>query len=75
MIDVIIDDHVLLRGVPTVQPAGILGERSAPRDRHGQEQGIEPGVVESLAKITARSDSTRSSGSEIASKVSLVACE
>ena len=40
--------------VQAVQPAGILGEHSAPGNRHGQEQGIEPCIIEALAEITTR---------------------
>ena len=35
-----------------MQPADILRQRAFPGDRHCQEQGVEPGVIEALADIT-----------------------
>ena len=52
-IDVIVDNHVTLRRVEAVEPSSILGERAAPRDRHGQEQSVEPRIIEALAEIAA----------------------
>jgi hypothetical protein len=39
-----------------VQPAGILGKRAFPRDRHGKEKGIETGIIETLAEIAPGRD-------------------
>ena len=39
-----------------MKTAGILREDSAPGNRHGQKQGIEPGIIETLAEIAACSD-------------------
>src|SRR5450759_5584833 len=39
-INIIVDDHLALGIVETVQPARILGKRAFPCDRHGKEQGI-----------------------------------
>ena len=39
-----------------VQAAGVLNERSLPRHRQGQEQGVEPRVVEALADVPAGRD-------------------
>jgi hypothetical protein len=54
LIDVIINDHVALRSVQAMQSAGILGERSSPGDRHGQEQRIESRIIKALAEIATR---------------------
>ena len=35
-----------------VQPAGILGDGSAPRHRQRQEQRVQPGIVESFADVS-----------------------
>lgn len=40
-IDVVLDDYGAFGVVLTVQSADVLGERALPRDRHGEEQGIE----------------------------------
>jgi hypothetical protein len=48
------NDNIAFRGVQAVQPAGILSKDSAPRNRHGQEQGIEPRVIEALTEIATR---------------------
>ena len=37
-----------------MQPTGILSKDSAPGNRHGQKQGVEPRIVESLAEIATR---------------------
>src|SRR5674476_45176 len=50
-INIIVDDHLALGIVETVQPARILGKRAFPCDRHGKEQGIKTGIVEALTKI------------------------
>jgi hypothetical protein len=42
--------------VETVQPAGILGKRAFPRDRHGKEKRLERGVIETLAEIAPGRD-------------------
>ena len=48
-IDVIVDPDFVFAGVFAVQPAGILLERTAPRDRHREKEGIEPRIIEPLA--------------------------
>src|SRR5580700_3342587 len=55
-IDVVVDDHFALGGMQSVKPAGILRERSAPRDRQGQEQRVKTSIIEAFAKITTGSD-------------------
>jgi len=37
--------------MPPVQPADILRQRAFPGNRHRQEQGVEPGVIEAFADI------------------------
>ena len=37
-----------------MQPTGILGKDSEPRNRHCQKQGIEPSIIEALAEIATR---------------------
>ena len=56
LIDVVVDDHVSLRRVQPVQSTGILGERSAPGNRHGQKQRIKPCIIEAFTEITAGRD-------------------
>src|ERR1019366_9301262 len=53
-IDIVVNDNIAFRGVQAVQPAGILSKDSAPRNRHGQDQGIEPRVIEALTEIATR---------------------
>lgn len=53
-INIIVDDHLALGTVETVQPARILGKRAFSCDRHGKEQGIKTGIVETLTKISGR---------------------
>lgn len=48
-IDVIVDPDFMFAGVFAVQPAGILLERTAPRNRHREKKGIKPGIVEPLS--------------------------
>ncbi len=55
-VDIVVDDHLALGVVVTVQPAGILGKRAFPRDRHGKEKGIETGIIEPLAEIAPGRD-------------------
>jgi hypothetical protein len=55
-VDVVVDNHLTLRVVETVQPAGILGKRTFPRDRHGKEKRIEAGIIETLAEIAPGRD-------------------
>jgi hypothetical protein len=55
-VDIIVDDHLTLGIVETVQPARIPGKRAFPCDRHGKEQGIETGIVETLTKIASGRD-------------------
>jgi hypothetical protein len=36
-----------------VKPTGVLNYRPLPRDRHGQQEGVQPGVVEAFADVPA----------------------
>lgn len=53
-IGVVVDDHLPLGLVFAMQPADILRERAGPRDRHGQEQRIQPRIIEAFSEIPAR---------------------
>jgi hypothetical protein len=55
-VDIVVDDHLALGGVEAVQPASVLGKRAFPRDRHGNEKGIETGIIEALAEIAPGRD-------------------
>lgn len=48
-IDEIDDPHVGLGGVRPMQPSRVLAQRSLPRDRHGQDQRVQRGMVEAFA--------------------------
>ena len=48
-VDVVHHTHFGFRVMLAVQAAGILDQRAFPRDRHGEEQGVETGVVEALS--------------------------
>lgn len=58
-IDVVVNDNVAFRRVQAMKTAGILREYSAPRNRHGQEQGVEPRIIETLAEIGGVSPNPR----------------
>ena len=47
-LDVIQDPHVILAAVRPVEPAGVLLQRSLPGYRHGQNEGVQWRVIESL---------------------------
>ena len=53
-IDVVVDAHLELALVQTVQSSRVLHDRPLPRDRHRQEQRVQPGVVEPLTEEAAR---------------------
>ena len=55
-ISVVVDLHDLLVRVKAVQAAGVLGDGAAPTHWHGEEQSIEPGIIEALAKEAAGGD-------------------
>ena len=48
-IDIVVDHHLDLVGMQTMQPSGILGKCSLPRNRHRQYQGIEWRVIEAFS--------------------------
>lgn len=50
-IDVVDNENVRFPVMLTVEPANVLGQRSFPGDRHGQEQRIEPAVIEPFSDI------------------------
>ena len=52
-IGVIVDAHLALPVVQTMQPARVLRDRSPPRDRKRQKQRVQTWVVESLANVLA----------------------
>ena len=47
-IGVVVDANVLLLLVKAMQASDVLGNGAAPRNGHGQEQGVEAGIVEPL---------------------------
>ena len=53
LVDLIEDERIGLPVVPSVQPTDVLCQRSLPRDRHREKQGIKPSVVEAFAKVAA----------------------
>jgi len=55
-VSIIIYDHLALGVVETMQPAGILGKRAFPSNRHGKKKGIEAGIIETLAEVASRRD-------------------
>jgi hypothetical protein len=40
----------------SMEPAAVLNVRALPGDRHGEKEGVEPGVIEALADVAARRD-------------------
>ena len=55
-VGVIVDADLALAIVEAMEAAGILGDDAAPGDRHGEEQGVEPRVVETFADEFAGGD-------------------
>ncbi len=53
-VSVVVNAHFTLAFMQAMQSADVLRDRSMPGDRKRQEQGVEPGVVESLADVAAR---------------------
>src|SRR6185312_3259354 len=53
---VVIDDDLALGWIQSMQTSDILCERSFPRDRHGEKQRVEPGIIETFADVAPRSD-------------------
>ena len=51
-VGVVVHAHLALAVMQPVQPADVLGNRSAPRNGQRQEQGVEPGVVEPFADVS-----------------------
>jgi hypothetical protein len=52
-VGVVVDSHLALPVVETMQPAGILRDCPSPRDRKRQKQGVQTRIVESLAHVLA----------------------
>jgi hypothetical protein len=52
-IHIVDDDNVRFPGIQSVEPSHILGQCPLPRDRHCQEQRIEPCIVEAFAKLAS----------------------
>jgi hypothetical protein len=50
-IDVVDNPDFVLSRVGAVEAPGILDQRAAPRDRHHEEERIQPGVVEAFADV------------------------
>lgn len=55
-INVIVDSHLGLVGVKSVEPPDVLLERAPPRDWQREKECIEPAVVEALADVAPRRD-------------------
>jgi hypothetical protein len=55
-VGVVVNDHLALSIVETMQPAGILGERAFPSNRHGKKKNIKAGIIEALAEVTSGRD-------------------
>ncbi len=53
-IDVVVDLNDSLGVVKSMKSPDVLLKRSLPRNRHRQEQRIEPGVIESFADVASR---------------------
>ena len=52
-VGVVVHAHFTLAVIEAVQPAGILRNRPVPRNRQRQKKRIQPGVIKTLAHITA----------------------
>ena len=52
-IGVVVDAHLALAVVEAMQPAGVLGDGSSPRDWKRQKQRVQPRIVESLSDVLA----------------------
>ena len=52
-IHIVDDDNVRFPGIQSVEPSHILGQCPLPRDRHCQEQRIEPCIVEAFANVAS----------------------
>jgi hypothetical protein len=53
LVNIVVDEHLCLACVCTVQTAGILLECPSPCHWHGEEECVEAGVVEALADAPA----------------------
>ena len=52
-IDVVVNANLGLRDTWTMEPAGVLGERPSPRNRHREEECVEPRIVETFADVAS----------------------
>ena len=50
-VHIVVDPHLGLRRMQSMQPTCVLHDGAPPRDRHGQEQGVQSRVVEALADV------------------------
>jgi hypothetical protein len=56
-IGIVVDAHLALAVVQTMRSAGVLRDRSSPRDRKRQKQRVQTRIVEPLANVlTSRED-------------------
>src|SRR5207249_2567380 len=53
-IDVVVDAHLALSRAQPVEAPRVLDERALPRHGHGQEERVQPRVVEPLANVATR---------------------
>ncbi|MFT6864576.1 MAG: hypothetical protein ACJAVK_003144 [Akkermansiaceae bacterium] len=59
-VGVVVDLHHLLAVVEAMKSAGVLCDGPAPGDGHGEEEGVEAGVIEAFAdEFTGRDDDAR----------------
>ena len=56
MVDVVDDADLVFSFVVAVQPAGVLGKRAFPCNRHGKKKGIEARIIETLAEVPSGRD-------------------
>jgi hypothetical protein len=52
-VDIVVNNHFFLPVVVAMQAPDVLRKRSLLGDRHGEEQSIEPGIVEPFTEIAA----------------------
>src|SRR5512145_1664644 len=53
-VHIVIDSHLGLGRMMSMEPAAVLNQRPFPRDRQGEEECVESGIIEAFTDVAAR---------------------